>query len=85
MIEVHLSVTSGSSRERTRAARLADRDSNDCAISPPIHMGSACIHNKQSLQNIKELDQINNSYEMFYTGDVLYLVFTIGFVCCIAI
>ena len=29
----HLSVTSGSSRLRTRTARLIDRDANDCAIS----------------------------------------------------
>ena len=35
MIEFHPSTTSESSRERTRAARLIDRDANDCAISPP--------------------------------------------------
>ena len=35
VIESHLSVTSGSSRERTPAARFIDRDANDCAISPP--------------------------------------------------
>ena len=35
VIEFHLSETSRSSRERTRAARLIDRDANDCAISPP--------------------------------------------------
>ena len=35
VIEFHLSNTSGSRRVRTRIARLADRDSNDCAISPP--------------------------------------------------
>ena len=35
VIESHLSMTSGSSRERTRAARFIDRDANDCAISPP--------------------------------------------------
>ena len=33
--EFQHSMTSRSSRERTRAARLIDRDSNDCAISPP--------------------------------------------------
>ena len=35
LIEFHPSMTSRSSRERTRAARLIDRDSNDFAISPP--------------------------------------------------
>ena len=35
VIESHLSVTSGSSRERTWTTHLIDRDSNDCAISPP--------------------------------------------------
>ena len=35
VIEFHLSVTSGSSQERTRAARLVDRDANDYANSPP--------------------------------------------------
>ena len=35
VIESHLSVTSGSSQERTRAARFIDRDANNCAISPP--------------------------------------------------
>ena len=34
VIEFHLSVTSGSSQVQTRAARLIDRDANDCAISP---------------------------------------------------
>ena len=34
VIEFHLSVTSGSSRARTRIAHLVDRDANDCAISP---------------------------------------------------
>ena len=49
MIEFHLSVTSGSSRERTRAAHLIDRDANDCAIPPPpgsiydCEEGSKCI------------------------------------------
>ena len=38
VIEFHLSMTSGSSWERTRSARLIDRDSNDCAISPPLNM-----------------------------------------------
>ena len=35
MIESHLSETSGLSGKRTRAARLVDRDANDCAIPPP--------------------------------------------------
>ena len=35
VIESHLSVTSGLSRERTRVARFIDKDANDCAISPP--------------------------------------------------
>ena len=35
VIESHLSVTSGLSRERTRAARFIDKDANDSAISPP--------------------------------------------------
>ena len=35
VIEFHLSNTSGSRRARTRIARLVDRDSNNCAISPP--------------------------------------------------
>ena len=35
VVEAHLSVTSRSSRVRTRTARLTDRDAHDCAISPP--------------------------------------------------
>ena len=35
VIEFNLTMTSGSSQERTRAARLIERDANDCAISPP--------------------------------------------------
>ena len=34
LIEFHLSETNGLSGERTRAARLVDRDANDCAIPP---------------------------------------------------
>ena len=34
LIESHLSMTSRLSRERTRTARLTDRDANDCAIPP---------------------------------------------------
>ena len=41
VIESHLSVTSGWSRERTRAARFIDRDANDCAISPALLLAVA--------------------------------------------
>ena len=38
LIEFHLSETSGLSGKRTRAARLVDRDANNCAIPPPPHI-----------------------------------------------
>ena len=37
VIEFQLSITSGSSRARTRIACLVDRNANDCAISPPLY------------------------------------------------
>ena len=50
LIEFRLSETSGLSGERTRAARLVDRDANDCAIPPPpIYSGRLLPGNKVSV------------------------------------
>ena len=51
--EFHPSNTSGSSREQTRAARLIDRDANDCAISPPL--------SRIELAKLEMQDNNNNS------------------------
>ena len=78
--ESHLSVTSGSSRERTRAARFIDKDANDCAISPPppcitphFCSTSICSCVSSSVLHVLHMLSLNVFLKLFFTISILVL------------
>ena len=62
VIEFHLSVTSGSSRERTRATRLIDRDANELCYFPAPSLYGLHVLNRDvnMMQNDKQTNKQTN-------------------------